>query len=170
MEWIKKIIGMTKLEDEVYKKTKELTELQQRIEIISGANHQLALQVINLEDDLEKVKAEPEAYIEEQLSLRLIELEAEFEDKRNHRWYAQGRQDAYAEMGIRNIEAHEMGGFLAIMPDGEAVPLLSLEDFNEIKAKQSEEIIDDSTGMAYAIIIDDLIDQEMKDDINSVKE
>lgn len=39
--------------------------------------------------------------------------------------YGCGRQDAYAEMGIKNIEAHERGNCLAILEDGNIVELIT---------------------------------------------
>ena len=126
--WFKRLVGITKLEDENYRLTKELIDLKRSHETINGANHQLALQVIHMEDELVKITEEPDAYVEEQIAKR----EQELEEKMQHRWYQIGRQDAYAEMGIRNIEAHELGGGLVILPDGSIVTFIPIDDLVDV--------------------------------------
>lgn len=132
--WFKRLVGITKLEDENYRLTKELIDLKRSHETINGANHQLALQVIHMEDELIKITEEPDAYVEEQIAKR----EQELEEKMQHRWYQIGRQDAYSEMGIRNIEAHELGGGLVILPDGSIVTFIPIDDLVDVMPKGAD--------------------------------
>lgn len=75
-------------------------------------------------------------------------------DREVHRAYANGRADAYAEMGIRNIEAHERGNELAILENGEIVELLlGLEDVKPSGNKAT----------ATEISLDDLTEEEHKE-------
>ena len=61
--------------------------------------------------------------------IALAKKDIDLAERKIHRAYASGRMDAYAEMGIRNIEAHERGNILARLPNGEIIEVLTdLED------------------------------------------
>ena len=65
--------------------------------------------------------------------------------QQSSRAYGCGRQDAYAEMGIKNIEAHERGNCLAILENGDIVELITdLETVYDGRGVPEDEIyIDD---------------------------
>ncbi len=153
-DWIIKIMGIKTYEEENNKLTGDLLNLQKSFKIIDNVNRDFALEVIRLEDELEKIKQDPEMYIEEEIERRMFDIEAAYKDKMEHKWYQIGRQDAYAEMGIRNIEAHEQGNCLAIMEDGSIVELITgLEDVCDACPDCNDDGKPDDE-----IIIDDLLD------------
>lgn len=134
------MFGIETYEEENKQLHSDFDTLASAYDQVKGANNILAKQVIEFEDREENIK-QREDYV--------IDLIADYEESKNKCEYMidnmeallkqaesrginTGRQAAYAELGIANIEAHEMGGFLAILPDGEIVPLLSLEDFKDV--------------------------------------
>ena len=51
-----------------------------------------------------------------------MELEDQYKDQMNHRWYSLGRTDAYAEMGIRALESRKAGTTMYYIKDtGEVI-------------------------------------------------
>lgn len=113
-----------------------------------SANHN---KLARMHEDLKK-KYEAEKQVTASLTKKLGELADSFEDfldryelvittpeyynkeredlidelkRQASKAYGCGRQDAYAEMGIRNIEAHERGNCLAILEDGNIVELIT---------------------------------------------
>ena len=119
-----------------------------------AVNKKLAEDYIKLEERCNLLATDPEQFIEMEIERRTIELEEEYAEKMNHRWYSIGRQDAYAEMGIKNIEAHERGNVLARLPNGEIVEIVTgLED---VAADDVNAFYADSITEFDEIIIDDL--------------
>ena len=120
------------------------------LNIEKKTSHNLAAQLIETEKELESMKKIPEQYIIEELEKRTAEIKQEYKDRMEHKWYQIGRQDAYREMGIGNIEAHERGNILVQLPNGDIVEqILGLED---VKPSGDGVLSDDE------IIIDDLVD------------
>ena len=109
---------------------KENEYLKKTLEIQQGANKSLADRCISLENKLELLEKDAEQYIEIETERRKMELEDQYKDQMNHKWYGIGRQDAYREMGIKAIEANKRGNSLRILENGEIVELITdLEDF-----------------------------------------
>lgn len=94
-----------------------------------AVNKKLADEYVELEARCKLLATDPEQFIEMEIERRTIEIEEEYAEKMSHKWYGIGRQDAYAEMGIKNIEAHERGNVLAQLPNGDVVEIITgLED------------------------------------------
>lgn len=122
-----------------------------------AVNKELANDFIKLEQKLKEIEQDPEAYIEKEIEKRTLDLEAEYAEKMNHKWYGIGRQDAYREMGIRSIEAHERGNILIQLPNGDIVEqILDLEDVNYEHAT----LVDIKEPLNDEILIDDLVEVE----------
>jgi len=129
-------------------------KLVSEYETQKAVNKELAEDYILLEQKLSVLELDPEAYIEAEIEKRTLDLEAEYEEKMNHKWYGIGRQDAYREMGIKSIEAHERGNVLIQLPNGEIVEqILDLEDVEIIPLEQNTEF----SGSFEEIVIDDLV-------------
>lgn len=144
--------SFTEAFDELQKNHKKVSE---ELEKQKAVNKELAYGYIKLEQKLKEIEQDPEAYIEKEIEKRTLDLEAEYEEKMNHKWYGIGRQDAYREMGIRNIEAHEHGNILVQLPNGDIVEqILGLEDVEIIPLEQATEF----SGSLDEIIIDDLVE------------
>lgn len=154
-----KAIGVETYRDQYEELEKKYNELQEQLvackrECESQKRINAALQVDfgRVQEDLHLLRTDADQYVEREVEKRILPLEVEIEKKMNHKWYGIGRQDAYAEMGIRNIEAHERGNVLVRTPDGDIVEMiLGLED---VKADidEAKAILDDE------ITIDDLAD------------
>ena len=133
-------------------------KLVSEYETQKAVNKELAEDYIRLEQKLSVLELDPEQYIEAEIEKRTLDLEAEYAEKMNHKWYGIGRQDAYREMGIRNIEAHEHGNILVQLPNGDIVEqILGLED---VEAEETV-FIKDIGVMDIPpdeILIDDLVD------------
>ena len=69
-----------------------------------------------------------------------------------HREFARGRQCAYSELGIWNIDAHKRGNSLAILENGEVVEVIC-DDLVDVKADVGKMTIPDDE-----IVIDDLVE------------
>ena len=144
--------SFTEAFDELQKNHKKVSE---ELEKQKAVNKELAYGYIKLEQKLKEIEQDPEAYIEKEIEKRTLDLEAEYEEKMNHKWYGIGRQDAYREMGIRSIEAHERGNVLVQLPNGDIVEqILGLEDVEIIPLEQATEV----SGSLEEIEIGDLVD------------
>ena len=144
--------SFTEAFDELQKNHKKVSE---ELEKQKAVNKELAYGYIKLEQKLKEIEQDPEAYIEKEIEKRTLNLETEYEEKMNHKWYGIGRQDAYREMGIRNIEAHERGNILVQLPNGDIVEqILGLEDVEIIPLEQATEF----SGSLDEIEIGDLVD------------
>lgn len=107
-------------------------KLAKMFEEEKAINKSLAADFVKMEEELRLLKADPEQYIEVEVEKRMMQYEKEHKCEMNHKWYGIGRQDAYREMGIKNIEAHKRGNILVRTPDGEIVEMiLGLEDVQE---------------------------------------
>lgn len=149
-EFLMKLFGIKTYEEEYLKLQDKNKNNERSIKTLNDTNRVLALQVIHLEDEVELLKKDPEMYIEEEIEKRWLEKEKELTENMNHKWYGIGRQDAFREMGIKSIEAHERGNILVQLPNGDIVEqILDLED-----VKPSS----DGVLSADEIIIDDLVE------------
>ena len=151
MEWIKRLLGYDKLEEENVRLTDELLTLHKSYELTSGANRELCLRILKLEDELELLKSDPEQYIEREIEKRSLTMEEEIEDKIKHKWYAIGRIDAYAQDGCTIIDMRENGEVPVVTVDGENVELL--KGLVDVKADVGKMTIPDDE-----IVIDDLVE------------
>lgn len=151
VEWINKLFGNEE-DKRLYERNKELIDDNERLErslaILREANKNIADRCVSLENKLELLEKDAEQYIEIETERRLTQLEDEYQDKMEHKWYGIGRQDAYREMGIKNIEAHRRGNVLALV-DGEVIELIT--DLEDVKSDV------DGTTTADEIQINDLI-------------
>lgn len=110
-------------------------KLSEEHETQKAVMKELADDYVRLEQKCRLLELDPEQYIETELEKRTLELEKEYAERMQHKWYGIGRQDAYREMGIRNIEAHEHGNILVQLPNGDIVEqILGLEDVEADKA------------------------------------
>lgn len=101
---------------------KENEYLKKTLAIQQGANKSIADRCISLENKLELLEKDAEQYLEIEKERRLMELDAEYEEQMNHKWYSLGRTDAYAEMGIRALESRKAGTTMYYIKDtGEVI-------------------------------------------------
>lgn len=147
---IARLFGIKTYEKEYLDYKDYAGNVEAMLNIERKTSHNLAAQLIETEKELESMKKIPEQYIIEELEKRTAEIKQEYKDRMEHKWYQIGRQDAYREMGIGNIEAHERGNILVQLPNGDIVEqILGLED-----VKPSGDGV-----LSYdEIIIDDLVD------------
>ena len=120
-----KLLGVEE-DTELYNRNKELIKrneiLERALDIQKRANKGIADRCISLENKLELLEKDAEQYIEIEIEKRLMQLEDEYKDKMNHRWYSLGRTDAYAEMGIRALESRKAGTTMYYIKDtGEVI-------------------------------------------------
>ena len=123
---LKELLYGKETDAELYNRNKELIAHNERLEraldIQKRANKGIADRCISLENKLELLEKDAEQYIEIEIEKRLMQLEDEYKDKMNHRWYSLGRTDAYAEMGIRALESREAGTTMYYIKDtGEVI-------------------------------------------------
>ena len=109
MESIKRLLAMRDKADAFDELQKNHQKLGEEFEKQKKVNAILAGDLLKAEKERDLLKADPEQYIEREVEKRLMKLEKELEEKMNHKWYCIGRQDAYAQMGIRVIQAHQHG-------------------------------------------------------------
>lgn len=149
-DFIARLFGIKTYEKEYLDYKDYAGNVEAMLNIERKTSHNLAAQLIETEKELESMKKAPEQYIIEELEKRTAEIKQEYKDRMEHKWYQIGRQDAYREMGIGNIEAHERGNILVQLPNGDIVEqILGLED-----VKPSGDGV-----LSYdEIIIDDLVD------------
>lgn len=115
---------------------KDFETLSKSYDLLKDSNKILILQNIEMEDELDLLKEDPEQYIEKEVEKRLMELEEELSEKIKHKFKNIGRANAYSEMGIWNIEAHKRGNVLVMLEDGSVVELLDgLEDVSPEEAE-----------------------------------
>ena len=126
MNWFQSIFGRSDEAEQLYTRNKELIERNERLEkaldIQKSANKSIADRCISLENKLELLTQDAEQYIEIETERRKMELEEQYKDQMNHRWYNAGRQDAYREMGTRALEARKAGTTMYYIKDtGEVI-------------------------------------------------
>jgi len=128
-EFITDVFNIQTYEYENGRLAEEKNNLAYMLETEKATSAALARKLVVSEAENEALKKDVTTYIENAVNNRVALIEAEMTDAMNHKWYNAGRFDAYADMGIRNIEAHERGNQLIRTPDGEIVELiLGLED------------------------------------------
>ena len=151
---IASMFGIETYEEEKKKLNEDVATLSKSLEKLQETNKVLASEVIKAEDlaeslkgEIKKIKADPEAYIEEEVERRMLG----YEEKVMHTYINIGRMDAYREMGIRALDANRDNNSLVIMEDGSIVELITdLEDVYDEKVDKhlEEEItIDDLVGI-----------------------
>lgn len=156
-ELLIKIFGIDTYEMENERLNDEIGRLDKMLSQLNETNKVLASDIIKLEDEIELLQKDPDQYVEREVEKRMIAYEKAHECEMNHRWYGIGRQDAYREMGIKNIEAHRRGNVLVQDENGEIVELIQgLEDVDadieivkhmDMKVNPSDEIqINDLIG------------------------
>lgn len=119
--------------------------LAESYDVTKQANTIMAKQIIELENELERIKKDVWAYVDEEKASREEELK--------HRWIAEGRQAAYFDMGIWNLEAHERGNVLVMNKEGDIFELIT--ELEDVEGDQnSPEMLDEYLG--NEITIDDL--------------
>lgn len=154
MNWFQSIFGRSDEAEQLYTRNKELIERNERLkkalDIQKSANKSIADRCIALENKLELLTQDAEQYFEIETERRKMELEDQYKDQMNHRWYGIGRQDAYREMGIWNIEAHKRENVLVMDRNGDVFELLP--DLEDVKAES------DNPTTSDEIQINDLID------------
>lgn len=139
-EWLIRVFGIETYEAENNGLAKSNNELAKTLEHEKAINKALAEDFVKLEEELNLLKKDPEQYIEREVEKRTLEIEEACKLEMHHRWYCIGRQDAYAEMGIRAIEAKERGNSLRILENGEIVELITdLEDVQFFPLEQTTE-------------------------------
>ena len=121
-----RLLGKDNEETELYRHNKDLLAHNERLEkaldIQKRANKSIADRCINLENKLELLEKDAEQYIEVEVQRKLMELEDQYKDQMNHKWYSLGRTDAYAEMGIRALESRKAGTTMYYIKDtGEVI-------------------------------------------------
>lgn len=126
MNWFQSIFGRSDEAEQLYTRNKELIEhnerLKKALDIQKSANKSIADRCISLENKLELLTQDAEQYIEIETERRKMELEDQYKDQMNHRWYNAGRQDAYREMGIRALESRKAGTTMYYIKDtGEVI-------------------------------------------------
>lgn len=105
-------------------------------------------------EDLNKLYEDPIAYVHVQLSGAIEKYEkcaddleklANKQDQMWHKGYATGRSDAYAQMGIKALDARLAGNTLYVDENGDVVEEInpkSLEDFCEENEIDIDDLID----------------------------
>ncbi len=129
------------------KSEEEVKRLEEQIDELNTINILLASDVAKLEKDVELLGTDPEQYIEQEIERRLLALEAEIQDSMNHKWYCIGRMDAYAELGVKVLDAKERGCTVSV----------SLNEDGTID-EAIEEMPDNLQDIIDEIQIDDLVD------------
>lgn len=145
---IARLFGIKTYEKEYLDYKDYADNVEAMLNIEKKTSHNLAAQLIETEKELESMKKAPEQYIVEELEERTAEIEQEYKDHMEHKWYQIGRQDAYREMGIWRLDALERGNCLVMDMFGNVYELLN--DLEDVKAEDTGMITDDS------IVIDDL--------------
>lgn len=131
-ELLRKIFGLGSYEMECDRLQEENDFLLNKLNLQLEANKSLADTIVDLQNQIEVLREEPDRIIQEEIIKHSLELDKQYEDFMNHKWYGIGRQDVYREMGIKNIEVHKRGNILVRTPDGEIVEMiLGLEDVQE---------------------------------------
>ena len=159
------LFGVKTYETEYQQKNMENEILSQRVAKLTvdleNANAQLDFYKLSDENKLkimrEDIKGLADQYIKniqiyQELSAKCSAMIDDMEDKLKrmyNRGKAEGRQNAYSDMGIWNIEAHENGNRLVMDACGSVFELLELQD-----VKPDGE----ASGSDDEIIIDDLVD------------
>ena len=139
-DFVAEILGIKSYEDK-YEKTKQTLEnLQRAHETILAANDILARQIIDLEDKIEVLKANPEKYVWE----RCRDFARTHTEDMEHRAFANGRAAADGELGIWRLAAIARGNCLVRLSnedDAEIVELIT-DDLVDVYEKTHSEKVD----------------------------
>lgn len=110
--------------------------------------------LIDLELKIQLLKKEPEKYIQEEVQRQVELFERTYKERLKHRYKAEGRFEAYSEMGIWRLKAIKHGNCLVMDKNGEVYELL--QDLEDVKADADSLMTSDDE-----ITIDDLIEVEV---------
>lgn len=120
MEMLYKIFG--KEDPRSFELQKENEYLKKSLDIQLGVNKKFAEDTLKMEEKLNLLMHDAEQYIEIEVERRMMELEDQYKDQMNHKWYSLGRTDAYAEMGIRALNSRKAGTTMYYLKDtGEVI-------------------------------------------------
>ena len=145
--WLYKIFKMDIL-------TKDYLKLCQKYEVTNIMNESYRQQIKERDEhikELEEIYADPISYVENALKeskeayekcvIDMEELLAK-QDRLEHKAYARGRSDAYAEMGIKALDARLNGETLYVDENDNIIEDMDAETF-EAFCKDNEIEIDD---------------------------
>ena len=131
-EWLIKLFKINTYEEE-YKKYKEfyqnaLTE----IEVIKSVAKNYKRELENLKDICDdSIKTSEDALATAGVALAMVNDPDRKRECYEHRAYASGRQDAYAEMGIKALDARTGGKILYVDHDDNLIEELDEEFFKK---------------------------------------
>ena len=154
-EKLASMFGIETYEKENRKLNGDIETLSGAYDLLKDANTILAHDVVKMEKELDRIKEDPEKYIEEEVERRVCEEIDKLPDRIRARAFAEGRMSAYSEMGIWRLEAIERGNNLVMLQNGDIVELIA-EDLVDVKDEGSERVL--RSDLIDEIIIDDLQD------------
>lgn len=129
---------------------RENMDLKKSIQHEKAVSKAMADDFVNMEMELNLLKADHEQYIEMEVERRTLAYEKQHEDVMRHKWYSIGRTDAYAEMGIRALESRKAGTTMYYIKDtGEVIEDITncLEDVPVEFQKEFETALTDEIEM-----------------------
>ena len=131
-EWIIKIFKINTYEEE-YKKYEELYQnALTRGEVIKSVAQNYKRELENLKDICDdSIKTAEDALATAEDVLAMVNDPDRKREYYEHRAYASGRQDAYAEMGIKALEARTGGKILYVDHDDNLIEELDEEFFKK---------------------------------------
>ena len=137
---------------------KDYLELCQRYEIVNTLKESYRQQIKERDEhirELREIYADPISYVENALKesaeayekcvADMEELLAK-QDRLEHKAYARGRSDAYAEMGIKALDARMNGESIYCDWDGNVIDEMNVKDFRNFCEENEIEIDDLVTG------------------------
>ena len=144
-KWIIKIFKINTYEEE-YKKYEELYQnALTRGEVIKSVAQNYKRELENLKDICDdSIKTAEDALATAEDVLAMIKDPDRKRECYEHRAYASGRQDAYAEMGIKALEARTGGKILYVDHDDNLIEELDEEFFKKF-CEEIEIEVDDLT-------------------------
>ena len=144
-KWIIKIFKINTYEEE-YKKYEELYQnALTDIEVITSVAQNYKRELENLKDICDdSIKTAEDALATAEDVLAMIKDPDRKRECYEHRAYASGRQDAYAEMGIKALEARTGGKILYVDHDDNLIEELDEEFFKKF-CEEIEIEVDDLT-------------------------
>lgn len=137
---------------------KDYLELCRRYEIVNTLKESYRQQIKERDEhirELREIYADPISYVENALKesaeayekcvADMEELLAK-QDRLEHKAYARGRSDAYAEMGIKALDARMNGETIYCDWDGNVIDEMNVKDFRNFCEENEIEIDDLVTG------------------------
>ena len=142
-KWIIKIFKINTYEKE-YKKYKELYQnALTEIEVIKSVAKNYERELENLKDICDDtIKTSEDALATAEDALAMVNDPDRKREYYEHRAYASGRQSAYAEMGIKALDAKAEGKTLYVDHDDNLIEELDEESFEKFCEENEIEISD----------------------------